>query len=376
MSVSLHPRVTRLLLLTATLVVGSAVAAAVATARADARRGVVYTLSNSPSGNEVLIFDRAGDGTLTPAGAVPTGGLGTGVGLGSQNAVVLGNKGQGLYAVNAGDNTISAFKVTRRGLEQLGGPVSSGGVAPISLTVHGNLLYVLNAGDDGSAGNITGFKAGHGGLTPIAGSTRPLSSSAFVDPPQVQFSPDGRLLLVTEKATNLIDVYRVGADGLTVGPNSQASAAATPFGFAFDKQGDLIVSDAVGAAPGASGLSSYDVSETGVLTAVTPFLGDTQTAACWVVVTKNGRFTYTTNTGSNTISTYSIADDGSLTLLDAVGASTGSAPIDEALSSDSRYLYALVSGAIDAFSVGADGALAPISGAAGLPTGATGLAAT
>jgi 6-phosphogluconolactonase (cycloisomerase 2 family) len=369
------PGVARSLLVAAALVVGVAVAAGAAVAEAaGGKSGAVYTLTNSAAGNAVLVFDRAGDGTLTPAGAVPTGGLGSGAGLGSQNAVALSHNGKRLFAVNAGDNTISAFRVKHDGLDQLGGPVSSGGVNPISLTVHGHLLYVLNAGGGGSPGNITGFEVEHDGLDPIAGSTRPLSG-ASVGPAQVQFSPNGKLLVVTEKATNLIDTYVVGSHGLVSGPNPQASAAATPFGFAFDKHGDLIVSDAVGGSPGASGLSSYDVSKSGVLTAITPFLGDTQTAACWVVTTKDGRFAYTTNTGSNTISTYRI-DDGSLSLRNPTGATTGAGPIDAALSSNSQYLYALVAGAINAYSVAKNGALTPISGAGGLAAGAVGLAAT
>ena len=347
-----------------------ALAATAAPAGAGNDRTNVYTLTNSSSGNAVAIFDRSANGTLTPAGTVPTGGLGTGAGLGSQNALVLSDNGNRLFAVNAGDNTISAFRVNASGLVLLGAPVTSGGSSPISLSVHGNILYVLNAG---APANITGFRVEHGGLVPIAGSTRPLSGPS-VGPAEVQFSPDGKLLVVTERNTNLIDTYVVG-HGLATGPNSQPSAAATPFGFAFDSRGRLVVSDAVGGAPAASGLSSYEVSKAGALSAVTPFLGDTQTAACWVVVTKDGRFAYTTNTGSNSISTYRIDKDGSLSLRSPVGGATGPTPIDEALSRDSRYLYALTSGAIDAFRVGGDGSLSPIAGAGGLPAGTVGLAA-
>ena len=376
MAASSRSTVSRVLLVTAVLVVGVLTAATAATARAgNGKSGTVYTLGNSTAGNSVLVFDRAGDGTLTPAGSVPTGGLGTGAGLGSQNAVVLSRDGKRLFAVNAGDNTISAFKVTNDGLEQVGGAVPSGGVGPISLTVNGDLLYVLNAGDGGSAGNITGFKLDHDGLDPIAGSTRPLSG-ASVGPAEVQFSSNGKLLVVTEKGTSLIDTYVVGAHGLVSGPNTQPSAATTPFGFAFDKHNRLIVSDAFGGAPGASGLSSYEVSKAGALTAITPFLLDTQTAACWVVTTDDGRFAYTTNTGSNTISTYLIDSDGTLNLRYPTAATTGAGPIDAAFSSKSRYLYVLASGVINAYGVQSNGALTPISGATGLAAGTVGLAAS
>ena len=361
----------RLLLVSAAATLALAATAASAAA-GHGKPGEVYTLTNAAGGNAVAVFDRAADGSLTSAGLVPTGGLGTGGGLGSQNALVLSEDGKRLFAVNAGSDTVSAFSVDKDGLTLLGAPVSSGGTDPISLTADGKLLYVLNAG---SPGNITGFRIGKTGLTPIPGSTQPLSGAA-VGPAEVQFSPNGKLLVVTEKGTNTIDTYVVDHDGLTTGPYSQASAATTPFGFAFDKKGRLIVSDAVGGAPGASGLSSYDVSKSGVLVTITPFLADTQTAACWVVITNNGRFAYTTNTGSASISTYGIGDGGSLTLLSAVGGTTGSTPTDADLSRDGRYLYAHISGAISAFRVGTDGSLASVAGAGGLPAGSVGIAAS
>ena len=215
-----------------------------------------------------------------------------------------------------------------------------------------------------------------GSLTSLVGSTRPLSGAA-VGPAQIQFSPDGGVLVVTEKATNLIDTYVVGPDGLAAGPTPQASAGATPFGFDFDKRGHLIVSDAFGGAPGQSALSSYEVSSDGTLGAITPLAPDGQSAACWVVTTKNGRYAYTTNTGSNNVSSYSIGHDGSLTLLAGVAASTGRAPTDADLSVNSQYLYTLDSAShgISAFAIGQDGGLTPVPGVAGLPASAVGLAA-
>src|SRR2546421_7342525 len=77
--------------------------------------GAVYTLTNSPAGNAVKVFHRAGDGSLSAGGEFPTGGTGTGSGLGNQSAVVL--EGQRLFAVNPGSDSISAFKVEKGALE-------------------------------------------------------------------------------------------------------------------------------------------------------------------------------------------------------------------------------------------------------------------
>lgn len=337
--------------------------------------GAVYTLTNSASGNAVAIFDRARDGSLTPDGAVPTGGNGTGAGLGSQGALVLDRKR--LFAVNAGSDSISLLHVGRRGKVRLADVAPSGGARPISLTVHGKLLYVLNAGNESTPANIRGFLALRGNLVPLPGSTRPLSTAA-PDPAQVEFSPSGRHLVVTEKATNLIVTYRVRR-GYASGPIAQPSAGQTPFGFAFDRRGRLIVSEAFGGAPDASALSSYSLARDGTVSPITASLGTTETAACWVVVTPNGRYTYTTNTGSNSISGYRIGPSGALTLLDADGktAETGAGPLDLALAKRGRLLYSLNSGVpeVQGFVVAADGSLESIGAVGGLPAGAVGLAA-
>jgi 6-phosphogluconolactonase len=368
-------RLTRPAIAVAAAVLAAFAVAAGSAAGGHGAAGAVYTLSNEASGNAVLVFDRSSDGTLAAAGSVPTGGLGTGEGLGSQGALVLSADGRSLFAVNAGSNEISAFAVRQDGLS-FASKIGSEGVRPISLTFARGLLYVLNEGDAAHPGNIVGFRLGaHGELSLLPGSSRPLSGSA-VGPAQIQFSPNGRVLVVTERMTNSIDTYVVGNDGLATGPNVQASAAATPFGFDFDPHGRLVVSDAVGGAPGASGLSSYSLATTGQLATITPFVPDTQTAACWVVVAKDGRYAYTTNTGSASVSSYTIGSDGSLSLLQAVAGATGAGPIDAARTRNSRFLYTLDSGAhaISVFAIGENGSLAPLAGAGGLPASAVGLA--
>jgi 6-phosphogluconolactonase len=365
----------RQLALAVVLTVAALSLAASASARGDGGGGAVYTLTNAAAGNGVAVFDRGRDGSLTPEGTVSTGGLGTGAGLGSQGALVLDR--DRLFAVNAGNNTISSLEVDGDEVE-LEDVASSRGVRPISLTVHGPLLYVLNAGDATTPANITGFLVFRGELIPLPGSSRPLSA-ALPDPAQIEFTPDGRVLVVTEKATNRITTFRVFF-GFASGPNAQPSAGQTPFGFAFDPRGRLIVSEAFGGAPDASVLSSYDVSRSGAVSVIDPNVATTETAACWVVVTKDGRFTYTTNTGSNSITGYAIGRDGDLTILDADGktADTGATPIDAALSKDSTFLYELSSGAgeIGGYAVNSDGSLDPLGTVGGLPAGVVGLAAS
>jgi 6-phosphogluconolactonase (cycloisomerase 2 family) len=337
--------------------------------------GAVYALTNAASGNAVAVFDRRADGSISYTASVPTGGLGTGSGLGSQGAVALSEDGRWLFAVNAGSNDISSFAVTSKGLA-LRDRASSGGAFPISLTSHNGLLYVLNAG---GVNNITGFTVRTDGrLWPIANSTRSLSGSS-VGPAQVSFSPNGDLLVVTEKATNRIDTFVVGSDGLTTGPTVFDSSGMTPFGFGFGLHDTLIVSEAFGGTATASAVSSYHFGVDGGLSAVTPSAATHQTAACWIAITNNGKYAYTTNAGSATVSGYAIGQAGDLSLLDASGVTdtTGAGPADIAFSGNSRYLYVRNGGAatISAYRVEADGSLTSLGWAGGLPAGSAGLAA-
>lgn len=304
--------------------------------------GAVYVASNGAAGNQILVFERAADGQLTFENAIATGGLGTGSGLGNQ-----------------------------------------GGVRPISITIDGRLVYVLNAGGRaGGTDNVTGFRMSRTGeLTMIAGSTRTLSA-ADTDPAQVELSPDGTDLVVTEKMTNLIDVFPVNDDGTLGTRTPYVSAGTTPFGFAFGKRGQFFVTEAAGGAANASTVSSYHLPRTGLLEVVSPAVPTTETAACWAAVSNDGRFVYVTNTGSSSISGFSISrPNGRIELLDADGATAstgaGSAPIDLAFSGNGRFLYALSAGTwtISALRVNEHGELSPVGTTTGLPAGANGLAA-
>jgi len=335
---------------------------------ADGQRAV-YTLTNQVAGNAVAVFNRAADGTLTAAGTIATGGTGTGAGLGSQGAVALSDDGRRLFAVNAGSNDVSVFDIGPAGLA-LASRTASGGTLPISLTVHGNVLYVLNAA--GGDGNISGFAVGSSGaLTPIAGALA--LSGSNVGPAEVQFSPDGNRLVVTEKNTNRLDLYAVDANGVASGPTTTASAGATPFGFAFGHRHELFVSEATGSA------SSYVLDARGTVTLVSGAVSTHRGAPCWAVVTADGRFGFTGN-GAGSVSAFTITPDGAISLVDADGGTAviGAGVNDIALSNNSRYLYVLqTSGAqaIHAFRIQADGHLTALGPIAGLPAGTRGLAA-
>lgn len=361
---------------TATAVLSSMILTGLAPAHAVDPGSAVYTMSNRTEGNSILLFNRnPRTGRLTPEPLFfPTGGNGTGGSLGNQNAVVIDESDRWLYAVNAGSGSISAFRIELERLAPIQ-TIGSGGVRPISVTIHDHLLYVLNENVD-QPDSITGFTLDTDGkLSPLPDSTRQLSGVGS-DPAQIQFDPDGNVLVVTEKATNIIDTFTVDENGLPSARIEHPSTRPTPFGFAFGKRNQVLISEANGATPDESYVVSYTVGKDGSL-AVIEVENTTETAACWVVVSHDGRFAFASNTDSASISGFKIKFDGQLDLLkpDGVSGQTGN-PIDIAFSQDNRYLYSLDSGdeTITAFRVSPRGRLTKIQTVTGLPDGANGLA--
>ncbi len=346
---------------------------AAAAAFADSVPGQVFSLTNDVN-NAVVMYQRGTDGSLAQAASYPTNGKGTAMALGSQGALALSEDGRWLAAVNAASNDVSLFTVNNNGLV-FSGKAPSGGVMPISVTISRGLVFVVNAG---GTPNILGFRIGHkGSLQPIPQSAQKLTGQA---PAQIGFNPQGDQLFVTEKGTNTIEIFPVD-NGFVSTPLSQLAHGTTPFGFGFDRVGRLIVSEAFGGVAGQTAASSYDVADTGKLTAITGSLRSGQTASCWIVVPRNGKFAYAANTPSATLTGFSVGRDGTLGLLASNGINAtlpvGSAPTDMAITPDSRFLYTLNSGTgmIGIYRIGTDGTLGSMGAARGLPPNATGMVA-
>lgn len=331
----------------------------------------VYSLSNQTSGNMVMVFSQAANGSLSYKTSYGTGGNGSGAGLGSQSSVTVGSGV--LIAVNAGSNTISSFKITPNKLNLMS-TVSSGGTTPISVTIYDDLVYVLNAG--GTA-NISGFRlqGNSGKLNPIANSTMPLSTSN-PGPAQVSFANDGKVLAITEKGTSRIVSYTVTGSGVPGTMHTLAATTATPFGFGVGNNGNIFVSHAAGGAPGASTFSSYNIAANGAITLVSGPIATGQTAACWTALSRNGLYAYVTNAGSANLSSFNTnMNTGTTTLNMAIAASTGTSPIDAMTSGDYLYVLNNASHTITAYSGAESGNLSLIQTVTGLPAGAVGLAA-
>jgi 6-phosphogluconolactonase (cycloisomerase 2 family) len=339
-----------------------------------ASAGAVYVQTNAAP-NEVIAFRRADDGSLDLIGSVATGGNGDGSPhLQSQGSVTLTGDGQNLLVTNAASDDLSVFSVASDGSIELRERVHTGST-PRSVAERDGLVVVLNTGEPG----LASFRLDAEGIERVEGGDQVLDTSD-ADPAQVAFSPDGSMVVITERATDSIVTYEVTADG-TFGTSRQtASEGPTPYGFAFTSGGTLVVTEAFGAEKGAAAASSYAI-EDGSLVVRTSSVGNGRSEICWTVVTPDDRFAFTTNFADGAVSRYAIAADGSLSLEDAAaGISVEGTPglRDEDLSSDGRFLYAIDAdgGRVYGWSVDAEGLLEPVGSWGALPAPVAGLAAS
>jgi 6-phosphogluconolactonase len=342
----------------------------------------VFAMTNSVESNQIVAYSRAADGSLVERNHYATGGRGSGGTtdpLGSQGSLTLSQDRSLLFAVNAGTGNFSVFRVSGANLD-LVQVVSSGGSAPVAIAQRGNLVYVINfAGNS----NVVGFilnEEGH--LVTIPNSIRYLSATN-TGPSSLAFSPDGRFLLVTEKVTNNIDVFSVQSDGTLSQPTITPDPIPGVFDVVFSPGGAALIVQTGGASnANVSSVSSYLVQPDGALLPLTGSVPTLGNFTCWIALTPNGQFAFTSNTLSSSISGFAIGGSGTVTALPGtVVASlpTGSNNLDIAVSDDGKFVYTMNTGAgtIGIFAVQPNGSLKVIGFASGLSahSGFEGLAA-
>ncbi|HTV99869.1 MAG TPA: beta-propeller fold lactonase family protein [Streptosporangiaceae bacterium] len=321
--------------------------------------GVVFVQTDNPAGNTIVAYTRTASGGLQQAGSYPTGGNGGETNgsvvdhLSSQGSLAYDRRAGLLYAVNAGSNTITVFRVRGDHLfrSQL---ISSGGQFPSSITFYGSQVFVLNSWGGGS---IAGFLQSGGYLIPVRAWTRDLdlgtsSSTIFTGTPgQIGFTPSGSQLLVTTKnATNSVDVFADSMFGPSGQPAVTSLPGTIPFGFTFDQYGHLALVET-----GAGAVATFAIAPDGTLIQ----LGSAatgQAATCWITTAPQGTL-YASNAGSGTESTLATEPDGTITQLGTTPTDAGTT--DAAVSSDGQYLYVQAGGPgnVDAYRIGPGGAL-------------------
>ncbi len=362
--------------------------------------GAVYVLTNLAQGNTVVVFHRDADGALTRVEEVATGGLGSGPGelppgfgngpgpnpLDSQDGLVLTEDGMFLLAVNSSSNDVSVFKVEGDHLRLVDRAATDGNF-PVSIAHHGSLIYVLNEGESpdqrfGGVPTITGFVLNERGRLHKIPDSTVTAGAPDSGPSEITFNRDGRFLITTEMFTNLIKVWEIGENGVAREKSVFPANNPTPLAVSVGRHNIIAMTEGndighrVGSPNGAT-ISSYRMTDDGSLEAIDRAANINKTGSCWVRFTPDGRFAFTGDTGSGTVSSFAVSREGQMTLLGAVD--TGglvSVPIDLTVTPNGQYLYVLASfiGTVEGFRIEEDGSLVPISKAGGLPITIQGIA--
>ncbi len=331
----------------------------------------VFVQTDGLSGNAVVAYDRAPDGSLHQAGTYPTGGLGGALAgsvvdhLASQGSLVS-DRGL-LYAVNAGSSTVTVFAVHGDRLIRLE-TLGSGGAFPVSVATHGSLVYVLNARNGGT---VQGYVRVGDFLVRVPFWNRALGLDAnqtpeFTSTPgQVAFTPDGSKLVVTTKGNgSAIDVFGVNRlGGLTAEPVKNVEPGAVPFAVTFDAGGHLVVAEA-----GTNAVATFSIHADGTIAPVAQ-APTGQAATCWIAGA--GASFFASNAGSGSVSGYRDTGNGALSALGNTATDAGT--VDATVSGDGTFLYVQTgkAGIVDAFRIGTGGSLTAV-GSVVVPNGAGG----
>jgi hypothetical protein len=337
------------------LAIGPLVGISSSTAAADNRidqNGAVFVMTNSTNpirGNEVAMYDRSEQGDLNLIGFFPTGDLSDGKpqlgsgpaptaqvfkiasggalplvsanldSLGSSHSLILSRDHHCLFAVNAGSNSLSSFRVQRDGLS-LAGVEDSGGTFPVSLTIHQNILFVLNSGDQGS---IAGFQVsdydcalvplGQNGMASLQGYTDtftpPAPGEVLTSPAQISFTPDGALLVVSIKGSDAniangklialpsgrVVVFPISGRGALgagiVTKFSFVNSTGGPFSFVLSGPRSIIIVNA-----NSSTVAAFSINSSNQLTPIGDPISISHFATCWIV--RSGNYVYTVSFGA------------------------------------------------------------------------------
>jgi Tol biopolymer transport system component len=250
--------------------------------------------------------------------------------------------------------------------------VRSGGSFPVSVAVHGDVVYVLNALDGAS---VQGYYVIGERLLPLPRSNRKLgldpTQVTFTETPgEVAFSPDGSHLLVTTKANgNNIDVFGVDRFGrVSAHPAVTNVPGGVPFAISYDPHGRVEVAMA-----GTASVTTYRLNSNSTLTQLAATVPTSQAGTCWVV--SDGQLLFTTNPGSGSVTSLTASSTGDVTVDGSTPTDAGT--VDPAVSADGRYLYVETgaAGIVDEYAVHANGALTKIGATTvANATGAEGIA--
>jgi len=413
----------------------SAIALFTASSSALAAANKLYSVSNKQDANTVVVYQRNNEGKFAISQEIRTGGKGTGDleipalkkdpthplmngddPLISANAIAQSDDDNWIVVVNPGDASVSLLAVRPDGKLKRKNNVSSSDKFPVSVAIEGNLVAVASVGDNNGAGSIGLMEITENGMIAVSGSRRDLNAR----PSTIDFSTDGKYVVVNELVTGKIKIFAVENGNLSSAPVSEIDSPrdtdgrfqAIPVGFTIHgtSDGDVIsVSEARFLTPDfllrgptegvkqvvqsplytwqTGSLSTYRLAADGNISLIS---GDVLTGAaieggelanCWVVLSPDSKRLWAVNAMSSSISSFRIRENGTAALVNDKAfkiAGEQSFFSDIAISDDGKEIYQLVGnqGAIMIFDVAEDGNLKAKQTVGGLPVlGAFGLIA-
>ena len=324
--------------------------------------GQVYTETNDPTGNQLVVLKAGRTGALTQRQLVDAGGLGTGAHITSGSSVTVSADGCRVAAVNAASGAVAVFRIATDGSATFAGSAAAGGARTISVAMHGNLLAALST-TPGSGTTIQTFRMAGRRVVPVPGSLATVGTAT--DGGQLAFTARGRYLVVTTRQSLGIVTFRVGNDGVPVAAESLVpNAPQWPYGFGLTANNQAIVS-MLGVIPPTSGsYGSFAITPAGGITAVTTPIPN-QVGACWVAVSPTGGYAWGVNADGLQLATLSVSKAGAIALTGTTSTGTTEGR-DLAVSANGRYVYLLRPDAKDilSFQVGTNGALTLIGSTA------------
>jgi pSer/pThr/pTyr-binding forkhead associated (FHA) protein/6-phosphogluconolactonase (cycloisomerase 2 family) len=327
--------------------------------------GTAYIETNSPDpdSNAILAL-RYRAGSLVPLriASYPTGGSGShdladaGV-LDADQQVIVNARHTLLFAINQSSDTVAVFHIATDGSLQpvKGSPFPSGGKAPGSLGISGDILVVANKAHDGVrdlrkvAPNYTTFRIRDDGSLEHTGTT--ITEPARSSPTQVFVAPGGRLVFTTEES-GVLRAFRLGSDGsLTEAPNSPAeiptvafphhhrTSPVWPAGLSANPRTRGVLYTGL---PNLRSIATYTYAPNGALSFASHERDPAAVLPCWSVVSRDGRRLYFANAGSDNVTVWDVGSDPQHPrVMQTVKLPGGGNPWNLQLTPDGKFLFVI-----------------------------------
>lgn len=343
-----------------------------------AQGNFVYT-NDDQFQNTVSAFSVGSDGTLTPVPGSPfaTGGNSIDGGPFATNRIGVAIVGHFLFAANTLSADVSVFKIdSNAGALTLvpGAPFAIPTFLPaghISIAPTPDGHFLIAAGVSNSFDSIiTVFSiSSNGALTPIPGSP----FSTMVNPFGIRVSPDGKFLAVGGAE---VEMFRIAPEGaLTSLGLTNGSNQGFPLSVDIDCSSSLLYA---GEATLSAIVDGYHIGADGTLTPVagSPFQPGVGIDSSVVVLSPDDKTLFVSNQLSNSVTAFSITQDGSLSLVPGspffIQNPNSFITVGMATSQDGKFLYVAndFPAAVAVFRVGSDGALTEAAGSP-FPTGSS-----